>query len=205
MADLETIKGEVVKMAFLTLKMWQTTFKTFMEHDLDLLAEVLKDEDRLNNYEKEINTGLINLVKATNGQTKQSAVIYADVTGDLELIGDYCKDILERVQIKIEERLLFSDEAVKEYIALYNIVENELKKLVDAFSKDEVGVLKELSQGHKGVNNLVDDYRRRHTERVIEGVCSPMSCNMYINMLDFTAEVYHHTKNIARNLAKIKS
>jgi len=24
-----------------------------------------------------------------------------------ELIGDYCKDILERVQIKIEEKLLF--------------------------------------------------------------------------------------------------
>ncbi len=205
MEQLNEIRNKIIEMAKLSLKMWQTTFQTFMEHDLDLLAEVLKDEDRLNNYEKEINTELINLVKATNGETKQSAIIYADVAGDLELIGDYCKDILERVQIKIEEKLLFSDETVKEYIVLYNIVENELKKSVDAFSKDELCVLKELSKGHKGVNNLVDDYRRRHTERMIEGLCSPISCNMYLNILDFTAEVYHHTKNIARNLAKIKS
>jgi phosphate:Na+ symporter len=204
MADLGTIKGKVVGMASLALKMWQTTFETFMEHDLDLLAKVLEDENRLNNYEKEIDADLINLVKVTNGQTKQSAVIYADVVGDLELIGDYCKDILERVQIKIEEKLLFSDDAVKEYIVLYNIVENEFKKLVDAFSKDEACVLKELSKGHRGVNNLVDDYRKRHTERMIEGLCSPMSCNMYLNILDFTAEVYHHAKNIARNLAKLK-
>lgn len=204
MADLDTIKDKVVEMASLALKMWQTTFETFMEHDLDLLAKVLEDENRLNNYEKEIDMDLINLVKVTNGQTKQSALIYADVVGDLELIGDYCKDILERVQIKIEEKLLFSDDAVKEYIVLYNIVEGELKKLVDAFSKDEICVLKELSKGHKGVNNLVDDYRKRHTERMIEGICSPMGCNMYLNILDFTAEVYHHIKNIARNLAKLK-
>lgn len=204
MADLNIIKGKVVDMASLALKMWQTTFETFMEHDLDLLSKVLEDENKLNNYEKEIDADLINLVKVTNGQTKQSAVIYADVVGDLELIGDYCKDILERVQIKIEEKLLFSDEAVKEYIVLYNIVEGELKKLVDAFSKDEDCVLKELSKGHKGVNQLVDEYRKKHTERMIEGICSPMGCNMYLNILDFTAEVYHHVKNIARNLAKLK-
>lgn len=205
MLDLNSIKGKVVEMASLALKMWHSTFQTFMEHDLDLLAKVLEDENRLNNYEKEINRQLIDLVKATNGEVKEDAILYAEVVGDLEIIGDYCKDILERVEIKIEERLLFSDEAVKEYIVLYNKAEEELKNLVDALSKNEFCILKELSKGHKEVNNLVDEYRKRHTKRMIEGLCSPMSCNMYLNILDFTAEVYHHTKNIARNLAKIKS
>jgi phosphate:Na+ symporter len=176
-----------------------------MEHDLDLLAKVLEDEDRLNGLEKEIDRQLIDSVKSTNGRTKQNAVLYVDVAQDLELIGDYCKDILERVQIKIEEKLLFSEEIVNEYIGLHRSIGKELEKLVDALTKDELCVLKDLSRGHKELDNLVDGYRKNQSRMMIEGLCSPMACNMYINMLDFTAEVYHHTKNIARNLAKIRS
>ncbi|MBU0502780.1 MAG: PhoU domain-containing protein [Candidatus Omnitrophota bacterium] len=205
MEQLNEIRNKIIEMAKLSLKMWQTTFQTFMEHDLDLLAKVLEDEDKLNNYEKEINHQLVDLVKVTNKEVKQDAILYSEVAGDLELIGDYCKDILERVEIKIEEKLLFSDETVKEYVVLYNKVEEELNNLVDALSRNELCVLKELSKGHKGVNNLVDVYRKKHTERMIDGVCNPIGCNMYLNILDFTAEVYHHTKNIARNLTKIKS
>jgi hypothetical protein len=39
---------------------------------------------------------------------------------------------------------------------------------------------------------------------MIQGVCTPMACNMFLNMLDFTAAVYYHAKKIARNLLKIK-
>jgi hypothetical protein len=51
------IKKKLADMAALALKMWQETNRAFMEHDLDVLAGVLLDENKLNDYEKEIKLG----------------------------------------------------------------------------------------------------------------------------------------------------
>ncbi len=205
MRDLNSIKREIADMSSLTLQMWQTTHKAFMEHDLDLLTGVLSDENKLNDSEKEITAGLVELARQTkNKEEKQQAMIFADVVGDLELIGDYCKDILERVQIKIEEKLLFSDDAVKEYEELYLRTENALDEIVSAFKKNNFNLVKEVFRNEEHIDSLVDVYRKRHNQRLIDGICSPMACNMFLNMLDFTAAVYYHIKKIGRNLLKIK-
>jgi phosphate:Na+ symporter len=205
MQDLNSIKAKISDMSSLALKMLQNTFRAFMDHDLVLLSSVLEDENRLNNLEKEITVSLIELARfSRNKQEKSSATIYADVVGDLELIGDYCKDILERVQIKIEEKLLFSDEAVKEYETLYYKTEGALKEIVNAFNKDDLSLVQVVSKHQEHIDSLVDEYRSRHNQRLIDGVCSPMACNMFLNILDFTAAIYYHAKKIARNLLKIK-
>ncbi|MFA6349726.1 MAG: PhoU domain-containing protein [Candidatus Omnitrophota bacterium] len=200
------IKKKVANMAELALSMWQMTFKAFMDHDLELLAKVLEDENKLNDFEKMLTNELIEAGQGLKKADEKKAVItYVEVVEDLELIGDYCKDILERVQIKIEEKLLFSDDAVKEYIELYNRSEAALREVVQALEKDDLGILNEVLKNQEHIDTLVDEYRSRHNERLINKLCSPFSCNMFLNMLDFTAAIYYHTKKIARNLLKIKA
>ena len=200
------IKKKVANMAELALSMWQMTFKAFMDHDLELLAKVLEDENKLNDFEKMLTNELIEAGQGLKKADEKKAVItYVEVVEDLELIGDYCKDILERVQIKIEEKLLFSDDAVKEYIELYNRSEAALREVVRALEKDDLGILNEVLKNQEHIDTLVDEYRSRHNERLINKLCSPFSCNMFLNMLDFTAAIYYHTKKIARNLLKIKA
>lgn len=206
MNDLTSVKRKVAEMARLALKMWQRTFASFMEHDLEILALVLADENKLNDMEKEIDTDLVALNKNTaNKKEKEQILIYADVTADLELIGDYCKDILERVQIKIEEKLLFSEQAVQEYTELYNKSVAALAEVVNALSQDTPQLIKEVLKNEGHIDKLVDEYRARHNQRLVAGECSPMGCNMFLNMLDFTAAIYYHTKKIARSLLKIKN
>jgi len=205
MQDINSLKVEIAGMASLTLKMWQNTFRAFMDHDMHMLGSVLEDEGRLNDLEKEITQ---NLVEAARGSTKKqeklNITIYADVVGDLELIGDYCKDILERVQIKIEEKLLFSEDAVKEYENLYQKTEEALREIVNALNKDELSLVKAVFKHEEHIDSLVDQYRSHHDQRMIDGICSPLACNMFLNMLDFTAAIFYHAKKIAKNLLKIK-
>ncbi|MFH0790060.1 MAG: PhoU domain-containing protein [Candidatus Omnitrophota bacterium] len=204
MPDLNAIKTKAAEMSAVCLEMWQTAFKCFMEHDLDLLSKALEYEVKLNNLEKEITSDLIELSRyCIEKEEKSKALIYADAAGDLELIGDYCKDILERVQIKIEEKLLFSDEAVEEYKELYDKTENALREIVTALERDDLSLIKEVLKDEEHIDSLVDEYRKKHNQRVIEGVCKPFACNMFINMLDFTAVVYYHAKKIARSLLNI--
>jgi Na+/phosphate symporter len=54
------------------------------------------------------------------------------------------------------------------------------------------------------IDILVNEYRARHNQRLIDGICSTMACNMFLNMLDFTAQVFRHTKTIAGNILKLK-
>lgn len=206
MQNLDSIKENICVMAGLALKMWRNTHQAFMEHSLDLLAEVLKEENKLNDLEKEITSELVLFGRGAQDKIqKKEAIIYADIVGDLELIGDYCKDILERVQIKIEEKLLFSDEAVKEYHVLYRKTESALDEVALALKEDKPGLIEEAAGKEGHIDTLVDEYRTRHNQRMIDGVCSPMACNMFLNILDFTAAVYYHTKKIARHLIKIKT
>lgn len=205
MQEPNDIKKKIADMSKLALSMWQMTNQAFMEHDLGLLSRVLEDENKLNNLEKEITSELVRLSRATSSKSEKSqAIILADVVGDLEMIGDYCKDILERVQIKIEEKLLFSDEAVKEYEDLYHKTEDALNQVVCALERNSLGLAKEVLKSEKHIDSLVEEYRKRHDQRLIDGICSPIACNMFLNMLDFTAQIFHHTKTIANNLLKLK-
>jgi len=206
MSDLASLKKEVAVMSQVALKMLKLTHEAFMEHDAKLIAQALEEEDRLNLLEKEITTGLIEFGRTqAKPQERLIVVVYTDTVGDLELIGDYCKDILERVEIKIAEKLLFSEEAVAEYNELYGITENALAEIAKALEKNDFSLLHEVLKKEEHIDGLVDVYRMRHNQRMIDGVCSPMACNMFLNILDFTAAIYYHTKKIARNLLKIKA
>jgi len=204
MPDLQGIKKEIARMAASSLKMLQTTFAAFMEHDRDLVAAALEEEKRINDLEKEITTQLVEFARNTPSKREHAeALILAEVAGDLELIGDYCKDILERIEIKIEERLLFNEETVKEYTELYRRTEDAFEEVCRAIEKDDPSAVGTVLKKEEHIDGLVDVFRRRHNERMIAGACTPMSCNMLMNILDYTAAVYYHVKKIARNLLKM--
>jgi phosphate:Na+ symporter len=100
--------------------------------------------------------------------------------------------------------LLFTEEAVKEYTAVYNKTLEALDEIAFAFERGDLSLVKIVLRKEEHIDSLVDEYRKKHNERMIQGVCTPMACNMFLNMLDFTAAVYYHAKKIARNLLKIK-
>lgn len=206
MQELESVKAKTGEMAELTLAMWQLTHRAFMEHNLELFPWILDKENRLNDLEKEISEELIKFgQKPYSQEEKATAMLYANMAGDFELIGDYCKDMLERIQIKIEEKLLFTEEAVGEYEVLSKRTEDALSEVDFAFKKNNSSLVRDVLKKEEHIDALVDEYRKKHDQRLIEGKCTPFACNMFLNMLDFTAAVYYHTKKIARSLLKIKN
>ncbi|MDD2680216.1 MAG: PhoU domain-containing protein [Candidatus Omnitrophica bacterium] len=205
MADLNSIKEKVNRMAKSAASMWKLTYDAFIEHDVDLISKALEEENKLNALEDEINKSIIDLGHTELAQQEKTRVIvYADIAGDFELIGDYCKDILERIQIKIEEKLLFSEEAVEEYKDLYNKTKTALEEVVFVLEKDNPALIREVLRKEEHIDSLVDRYRHNHDQRMLAGECTPMGCNMFLNMLDFTAAVYYHIKKIAKSLLGIK-
>jgi len=206
MADLSLIKDKIKAMSKAALAMWQLTYDAFIKHDIDLISLALEEENKINAGEDGVNSSIVALSRSAFSQEdREQVVIYANIAADFELIGDYCKDILERVQIKIEEKLLFSEEAVNEYKELYNKTKASLEEVVFALEKDNPGLVEEVLRKEEHIDSLVDKYRHEHNQRLVDGKCTPLACNMYLNMLDFTAAVYYHIKKIAKEMLKLKT
>jgi len=205
MENLTSIKEKTNQMAQIALSMLKATFDGFMKHDADILAGVLENEQKLNDMEKAITTSLIGISKSKiSASEKKNIICIANIVADLEQIGDYIKDMVERIEIKIEERLLFSEDAVIEYKHLYSAVETELEDVEKALRMGGASFAKRVlcDEGH--VDKLLQKDRNAHTRRLVSGGCEPRACNMFLNLLDFTAQISHHSKAIAKNILRLK-
>ncbi|MFH1269965.1 MAG: PhoU domain-containing protein [Candidatus Omnitrophota bacterium] len=190
-------------MSSLALSMLKNTFDGFIKHDSQILAVALKEEEQLNNMERNLADSLASISK-DKGYDKKNIMLLANIVEDLEEIGDYIKDMVERIEIKIEEKLLFSDDAVNEYKHLYNTVETELEDVDKALKMKDKNFAKRILCNDKHVDKLVKKYRDTHAKRFVSGVCEPRACNMFLNLLDFTAQISHHAKTIAKYIIDLK-
>ncbi|MBU3958754.1 MAG: hypothetical protein KKH29_04620 [Candidatus Omnitrophica bacterium] len=205
MEDLISIREKIRQMAELALSMLKSTFDGFMEHNPDIFANVLKDEQFLNEMEKAITLSLIGTSKGKITNTdKKNIMLLAAIVADLEQIGDYIKDMIERIEIKIQEKLLFSEEALLEYKHLYSVVEMALSDIINSFKMDNKSFAKRILGDKERVDKLIEKYRKAHTQRLMLGECDPRAGNMFLNLMDFTGQIFHHTKSIARSILKIK-
>jgi len=205
MGNLVSIREKIKEMAELTLSMLKTMFDGFIEHDLDILGRVLKDEQRLNDMEKEITFSLVGISKKrVTPADKKNIILITNIVADLEQVGDYIKDMIERIEIKIQEKLLFSDEALDEYKHLYNVVETELSDVEKTLRMNDNSFVKHVLCNKEHVDKLVQKYRDAHAKRLMSGICDPRTGNMFLNLLDFTAQISRHTKTIAKNIIALK-
>lgn len=203
--SLTTVRERITEMSGLVLSMLRTTFAGFMEHDLDMLAKVLKDENRINDMERLITLSLVEISKAKAAEADKKNIMHlTSIVADLEEVGDYIKDIIERVEIKIQERLLFSDEALNEYKHLHSVIEAALSEVDKSLKMHDKNFAKRVMGGKEDVDNLIQKYRTAHTERLMSGICDPRAGNMFLNILDFTGQIFHHTKNVAKSISELK-
>jgi len=205
MDDIASVREKINQMAELALSMLVNTFDGFMKHELDILSDVLKNEDKLNDMEKSLNFSLVEISKE---KSKSADVRYiallAEIVGDLEEIGDYVKDMIERIEIKIKERLFFSEEALSEYTHLYSVVHSALTDVVKSLKLDDKNFSRRILGDEEHVDRLLIRYRNTHTKRLLSGICDPRASNMYLDLLDFTAQIFRHIKAIANNILDLK-
>jgi phosphate:Na+ symporter len=205
MKDLDAIREQLNEMGDITFSMLKETFAGFMEHDRDMLSGVLAKEQKLNDMEKAIATYFAGITKTRiSAAQKKNIMCITSIALGLEQAGDYIKDMVERIEIKIEEKLLFDDAAVNEYKRLYKAVELELAATVKALASCDKKLALRILEHEDYVDNLVKKFGGSHAKRLLAGACEPRSCNMFLNLLDFTAQISRHTKAVARNILTLK-
>jgi hypothetical protein len=105
------------------------------------------------------------------------------------------ENLINKMETKVESRILFSDKALSEIRELFGIMLSQYRDTMDYVLtknprlKDNVGAAKEK------IARTTSEYELIHQQRLITGVCMPRASYLYI-------DISESIKRIARGLAE---
>ncbi|HHV78907.1 MAG TPA: Na/Pi cotransporter family protein [Firmicutes bacterium] len=198
---LAQAKKEALRMASLAEENVTLAMGLFFNQKKGDVEKIDSQEKLVDMLEARINEYLAKLAqsKLSEEQTKTlTALIH--VVDDLERVSDHAQNISTLGVYKYEERLPFSDEAMKELKEMYDLVLNTLKKSIKAFESNDLGIAATIA----GLDDIVDDMEKRlrkgHIKRLNEGRCYPASGVLYLDLINDLERVGDHAVNIANAL-----
>ena len=104
------------------------------------------------------------------------------------------ENLMEKMEIKVDAKILFSEKALKEINALFAVIEAQLKDTKDYVLTANPHLKAAVHQSMEDIQRMADEYAVIHQDRLIAGVCMPKASYLYIDITD-------SLKRLARGLA----
>jgi len=197
--DIAEIRTKTMSMADKVYDIVGLVEKGFTENRLEPLTGAMKEEDEVNGMEKALTICILESSKSAKGEKEKRALsTWEGVVEMLERMGDEAASLIERIEIKVDEKLLFSDTGVEQFDETYGVMKRSVEMMRDYLKEQSPALKERIIDNGFHVKELVERYRKEHTDRLIQGICSPIAANMFFDMLDFTGNLARHASNIVK-------
>lgn len=194
--DINEIRSGMLSMADKLYGMLGLIEKGFMENKSEFLSSAMGNETYINEMEKNLTAGVLELSKRYPDKKELAALEQA--IENLERMGDEAASLVERMEIKVQEKLLFSDIGVEQFNETFANMMKSVGMMKEFLAKRGPVLKEKVIDNGFHVKELVERYRKEHADRLIKGICTPIAANMYFDMLDFTGNLARHSSNIVK-------
>ncbi len=195
---LEHAEREVVHMGKTALLNLKIAGEAFLNNNQFGTDEVMKNEKTINHMETML-TGY--LVQINNlSLNEQQHLLVKDLfytISDIERIGDHSQNLAELAREKIQNQIVFSKEARKEMEEMLHAVTASVEYAINSRTFHDMAWVRQVVQSEELVDNLEEDFRERHLERLSGNFCSPENGVIYLDALSNLERVSDHALNIA--------
>ncbi len=197
--DIDTIKTEVVSMADRVGRMLDLIEEGFIKNRPDPLASAMKEEGAVNEMEEALTKDILEFSKTAKKEKDKNELSTLESTVEmLERMGDEAASLIERIEIKVNEKLLFSEAGVEQFNETYAAMKKSVEMMRNFLKSHEKALKGKVVKNGLHVKDLVERYRKEHADRLVKGLCTPIAANMYFDMLDFTGNLARHSSNIVK-------
>lgn len=134
-------------------------------------------------------------------QENKSVTSLLKIESEFEKIGDYAYKLSKIVENMKNKKLEFSENAVKELNLVYKLVEDVLRKTIEALPKKdktivvEVQALKEIAEMYR------EKFKKQHIDRLREARCSVDTGIAFIEILTVYEKIIDHCLNVSVEIA----
>ena len=201
---MENCREVAVRMADISKKALFIAMELLLDYDEKKAEHVLKLENEVDRYEDKMGTYLIRL-SSRNLSEKDSKMLsmLLHCIGDLERISDHAVNIMESAQEMASKNITFSDRGEAELSVYSRAVHDIIDMSIEAFEKDDAALARQVEPLEEVIDQLNDELKRRHVERLRSGECS-MEMGFVLSDITINYErVADHCSNIAVCLLRI--
>jgi phosphate:Na+ symporter len=196
---LEQAKREIVRMAKTAKRAFRQSIDGIMEDDGKKLGSVGEIEDFIDSLQYEITSYLSALSsRSLSDGISVKLPVLLHAVNDLERIGDHAVNIVEIAQRKIDQKLSFSDQAMAEAEKLRKTADQMFDDVIAALENGDIRAAKAALAIERQINKAQVDFRRSHVQRMSEGVCTPETGLIFIDLVDNVEKIGDHLTNIAQ-------
>ncbi|MBP7055868.1 MAG: Na/Pi cotransporter family protein [Candidatus Omnitrophica bacterium] len=197
--DIQGIRVEALAMADKIHEMLELIQKGFMENKLEILTKAMEKERELNDSEKALTKKVLELsVPNKSENLRKDLLVLEQMIVTFERMGDEASNLVERIEIKVSERLLFSEKGVEEFNETYGAMQKSVDMMRRFLKGGDTTLKDRIIDNGFHVKELVERYRKDHTDRLLSGLCTPMAANMFFDMLDYTGNLARHASNVVK-------
>ena len=201
---LAQLVQEVERMGRIAQDNFEQAMTCFSAWDEDRAAAVTRHEDVLDFLYKEITDALVALkgMDLNEADARLAGSLFHVVT-DMERVGDHSQNILEGAQMRQSEGVKFTQKAVGELEQLSGLVRSQLGEALRLFdTRDaDAGVISRVEAAEQEIDDMTEELRARHVERLKNRKCSARNGMIYLDMLTNLERIGDHAENIASSAA----
>ncbi len=155
-------------------------------------------EDKTDHYEDVLGTYLVKLSAVRVGDESSAEVaMLLKAIGDFERIGDHASGVLKAAEEMKEKNIVFTEPAQKEMSILRSAVQEIVGLACKAFADGDLEAALKVEPLEQVVDRIKEQLRRRHIERLQQGLCTIEAGFVWSDLLTDLGRVSDHCSNIA--------
>lgn len=200
---LDLLQHEIDRMLALAEENAHRSYEAVLRGDTGALKALDQTESTIDAMNKEISQYISHILVHNNSNQIVSAIKeYFQITGNAERIGDHAANIGGYVETMERLSVKFSDTAREELRQMQELTRQALQLVQNREGTPEQW-LRAMEALEDRFDELTEEYRRKHLERMHRGQCSEEACILYSELLTDFERIGDHALNIAQSFAKI--
>ena len=195
---VETAALEVVHMGQITMGNVKRGIDAIITGSLDEIEEVYKVEKTINNMEKMLTEYLIKINNLS--LTEYQKLVVNDLfysISDIERVGDHAENLADSAQYLVEHGLVFSETGVEDLREISEFVFKSFEHAIEARRNANMDDVRKVSQYEDEVDNLEEELREKHIDRLSKGQCEAASGVIFLDILSNMERISDHAYNLA--------
>ena len=198
-------KQEIIRMADEAQTMFDEVTRALKIRNSKKLAKWKDREDVLDNLQKEIIDFLVKVMQQNIivEESKEITTLMR-MTNNIERIGDEIEDIAEVLERMIEEKLYFSDRAIQDYVTVSLETRKFLTLVFEGIKEENKEIMPEAVKLVNSVNQMTEEMRLGHHDRLVEEVCEIDRGMIFIDILNAFEKIGGTCYNVAQAIAGVK-
>ncbi|MFC1624188.1 Na/Pi cotransporter family protein [Candidatus Omnitrophota bacterium] len=198
---IDQARKETGRMLSVASRSVSTAVKSFIEDDPARSKQVPELEQTVDNLQSEITQYLVELSQRTltENQSEELPVLIHSVN-DVERIGDHSENIAELTERKIEKKLPFTNEAIKELTLMWNELHSMMIETEKALEKNDFNIARNVLVREERINTFQIELKKSHVNRLSQGSCNIRSGIIFLDFVDNLEKIGDHLSNVAKGV-----